>query len=59
MDDDELEDENLQISLTDAKKIDADYEVGEKANPGFLGLRGVCRWLIVGGKGRNIKGGDI
>ncbi len=28
--DDELEDENLQISLTDAKKIDADYEVGEE-----------------------------
>ena len=27
--DDELEDPNIQISLTDAKKIDADYEVGE------------------------------
>ncbi len=30
VDDDELEDENLQISLSDAKKIDADYEVGEE-----------------------------
>lgn len=29
VEDDELEDENLQISLTDAKKIDADFEVGE------------------------------
>ncbi|WP_066632387.1 transcription termination factor NusA [Labilibacter marinus] len=28
--DDELEDDNLQISLTDAKKIDDDYEVGEE-----------------------------
>ena len=27
--DDELEDENTQISLTEAKKIDADFEVGE------------------------------
>ncbi|MCW3805079.1 transcription termination factor NusA [Plebeiibacterium marinum] len=30
VEDDELEDENLQISLTDAKKIDEDYEVGEE-----------------------------
>jgi N utilization substance protein A len=30
VEDDELEDDNLQISLTDAKKIDADYEVGEE-----------------------------
>ena len=30
VEDDELEDENLQISLTDAKKIDDDYEVGEE-----------------------------
>ncbi|MCW3787193.1 transcription termination factor NusA [Plebeiibacterium sediminum] len=30
VDDDELEDENLQISLSDAKKIDADYEIGEE-----------------------------
>ena len=30
VDDDELEDDNLQISLSDAKKIDADYEVGEE-----------------------------
>lgn len=29
VDDDELEDENMEISLTDAKKIDEDYEVGE------------------------------
>ncbi len=29
VEDDELEDPNLQISLTDAKKIDDDYEVGE------------------------------
>ncbi|GAF03991.1 transcription termination/antitermination protein NusA [Saccharicrinis fermentans] len=28
--DDELEDDNLQISLTDAKKIDEDYEIGEE-----------------------------
>ena len=27
--DDELEDPNLEISLTDAKKIDEDYEIGE------------------------------
>ncbi len=30
VEDDELEDENLQISLSDAKKIDEDYEVGEE-----------------------------
>ncbi len=30
VEDDELEDENLQISLSDAKNIDADYEVGEE-----------------------------
>jgi N utilization substance protein A len=28
--DDELEDSNLQISLTEAQKIDSDYEVGEE-----------------------------
>lgn len=28
--DDELEDENLQITLSDAVKIDADYEIGEE-----------------------------
>lgn len=28
--DDELEDENLQLTLTEARKIDADYEVGEE-----------------------------
>ncbi|GHT89281.1 transcription termination/antitermination protein NusA [Bacteroidia bacterium] len=28
--DDELEDSNLQISLTEAQKIDSDYEVGEQ-----------------------------
>lgn len=28
--DDEVEDDNLQISLTDAKKLDADYELGEE-----------------------------
>lgn len=30
VEDDELEDENLQIRLSDAKKIDQDYEVGEE-----------------------------
>lgn len=30
VEDDELEDPNLQISLTDAQKIDSDYEVGEE-----------------------------
>ncbi len=30
VEDDELEDDNLQISLSDAKKIDEDYEVGEE-----------------------------
>ncbi len=30
VEDDELEDPNLQISLTEAKKIDEDYEVGEE-----------------------------
>lgn len=30
VEDDALEDDNLQISLTDAKKIDEDYEVGEE-----------------------------
>ncbi len=30
--DSELEDSNLQISLTDAKKIDEDYEVGEEVS---------------------------
>ena len=29
VEDDALEDENLQITLTEAKKIDADFEVGE------------------------------
>src|SRR5690554_2235047 len=29
VEDDQLEDPNLQISLTEAKKIDSDYEVGE------------------------------
>lgn len=29
VDDDELEDSNTEISLTEAKKIDADYEIGE------------------------------
>lgn len=29
VEDDEIEDPNLQITLTDAKKIDSDYEVGE------------------------------
>ncbi len=30
VEDDALEDDNLQISLTDAKKLDEDYEVGEE-----------------------------
>ncbi len=30
VEDDEVEDENLQIPLSDAKKIDEDYEVGEE-----------------------------
>jgi len=30
VEDDELEDPNLQISLSEAKKIDSDYEVGEE-----------------------------
>ena len=30
VDDDEIEDENLQIPLSEAKKIDEDYEVGEE-----------------------------
>ncbi len=30
VDDDEMEDPNLQISLSEAKKIDDDYEVGEE-----------------------------
>ncbi|NOY37979.1 MAG: transcription termination/antitermination protein NusA [Chlorobi bacterium] len=30
VEDDKLEDPNLQISLTDAKKIDDDYEIGEE-----------------------------
>ena len=30
VEDDEIEDKNLQISLTEAKKIDEDYEVGEE-----------------------------
>lgn len=30
VEDEELEDENTQISLTEAKKIDTDYEVGEE-----------------------------
>jgi N utilization substance protein A len=30
VDDEELEDDNLEISLTEAKKIDDDYEVGEE-----------------------------
>ena len=42
--DDELEDENLQLTLTEARKIDADCEVGEEvtdevhfADTGYLG----------------------
>ena len=30
VEDDKVEDPNLQISLSEAKKIDADYEVGEE-----------------------------
>ena len=30
--DEEIEDENLQISLTDAKKIEPDFEVGEEVS---------------------------
>ena len=30
VEDEELDDENLEISLTEAKKIDTDYEVGEE-----------------------------
>ncbi|MCT4637094.1 MAG: transcription termination factor NusA [Bacteroidales bacterium] len=30
VDDNEIEDSNLQITLTDARKIDSDYEVGEE-----------------------------
>ncbi|HRW63231.1 MAG TPA: NusA N-terminal domain-containing protein, partial [Bacteroidales bacterium] len=30
VEDDQLEDANLQITLTEAKKIDSDYEVGEE-----------------------------
>ena len=30
VEDEELEDENLEIGLTEAKKIDTDYEVGEE-----------------------------
>lgn len=32
VEDDELEDENLEISLTEARKIDEDYEVGEEVS---------------------------
>jgi N utilization substance protein A len=43
--DDELEDENLQISLTDARKIDDSYEVGEdvseKVNFASFGRRAI------------------
>lgn len=31
VDDGEVEDENLQISISDAKKLEADYEIGEEA----------------------------
>lgn len=31
VDDGEVEDENLEISITDAKKIEADFEIGEEA----------------------------
>lgn len=31
VDDNEVEDENLQISISDAKKLEADYEIGEEA----------------------------
>ena len=31
--DDALEEPNLQITLTDAQKIDGDYEVGEEVTP--------------------------
>nr|WP_203583411.1 transcription termination factor NusA [Paludibacter sp. 221] len=38
VEDEDLEDENLQISLTEAQKIDTDYEVGEEVtdNVNFL-----------------------
>jgi N utilization substance protein A len=40
VEDDELEDPNLEISLSDAKKIDQDYEVGEEVTDTveFLGF---------------------
>lgn len=34
--DDQLEDENLQISLSDAKKIEADYEIGEEVTESVI-----------------------
>jgi transcription termination/antitermination protein NusA len=43
--DDELEDSNLQISLTEAKKIDTDYEIGEEVTDAVdfagFGRRGI------------------
>ena len=40
VEDDELEDQNLEISLSEAKKIDEDYEVGEEVTDpvDFLGF---------------------
>lgn len=40
VDDDELEDPNMEISLSEAKKIDAEYEVGEEVTDtvDFLGF---------------------
>ena len=40
VEDDELEDPNMEISLSEAKKIDAEYEVGEEVTDtvDFLGF---------------------
>ena len=46
--DDELEDENLQLTLTEARKIDADCEVGEEVTDEVMDHpeRSLC-WITI------------
>ena len=46
--DDELENENVEISLSEAQKIDADYEIGEEVTEtvNFLSFA-CCRLLLI------------
>ena len=55
--DDELEDENLQLTLTEARKIDADCEVGEEVTDEVMDHpeRSLC-WVEAENRKHSIRG---